>query len=485
MHPTASTPEVEVYVFDSFTLDAKRRSLSVGASEVALGSRALDLLITLVQHAGDVLSREELVSRVWPRTLVEDSSLRVHIAALRKALNDSPAESRYIVNVPGRGYSFVGQIVRPSGPTRVAAPARAPLPRLVGRDAMLDTLERMVGRCGVVSLLGPGGVGKTSVARHASARMAPTFAGGTWWVDLSPAKDSGVLAQVAATLGLPCSTLSGLTSALRDTALLLVLDNCEHVLEDVAVLVEAIAGQAPRVRVLCTSREPLHVAGEHVLRLAPLGLAPVSAQTLPEALRAPALALFVERARATAGTVVFDDSDVPDLRELCRQLDGMPLALELAAWRVASMGLKGLLARPDDWLAILTRGRRGAEPRHQTLRAAIDWSCQLLDDTERRVLCRLAVFEAPFSLTSAAAVVQMPGEPASIEEVVLSLVDKSLLQPCQQTRDTDDGTGYCLLRTIRSHALEGLAALPEAEAVRARHALEMQRLASRQPSVVA
>lgn len=484
MQTTVPSSETEIYSFDSFTLDAKRRSLLLGTSEVLVGSRALDLLITLVRHAGDVLSRDQLVSRVWPQTIVEDSSLRVHIAALRKALNDSPAESRYIVNVPGRGYSFSGQIARQRGPALPVHSARSPLPRLVGRDPVLDTLDAMVRRGGVVSIVGPAGVGKTSVARHALARMAALFPDGACWVDLSQSSASGAIAQVSDRLGLTCPDPAGLASALRTTALLLVLDNCEHVLEDVAVLVDAISAQAPQVRVLCTSREPLHVAGEHVLRLAPLALAPASAHTLPEALRAPALALFVERARATADTVVFDDSDVPDLRELCRQLDGMPLALELAAWRVASMGLKELLARPEDWLAILTRGRRGAEPRHQTLRAAIDWSCQLLDDTERRVLCCLAVFDAPFSLTSAAAVVQMPCGPASIEEVVLSLVDKSLLQPCLQARDTDDGTGYRFLQTTRSHALESLEALPEADAVRARHALEMQRLACRQPSGV-
>jgi len=264
-----------------------------------------------------------------------------------------------------------------------------------------------------------------------------------------------------------------------------VLDNCEHVLEEAATLIEALVGQAPRLRLLCTSREPLNVAGEHVLRLEPLAAAPVTARTLAEALQSPAVALFVERARAASDTVVFDDTDVVDLLELSRQLDGVPLALELAAWRMPAVGLKGLLARPDDWLALLTRGRRGAQPRHQSLRAAIDWSYGLLDELERRVLCGLAAFDAPFSLTSAVAVLAQPPVFVGVEDAVLRLVDKSLLQPCAQGCEMADGTCYRLLNATRLYARERLAELADADDIRARHAREMQRLAKRGPSKVA
>lgn len=481
------TSESQVYVFDGFTLDVGRRSLSRDDQDVVLGSRALDLLIALVEQAGEVLSRDHLVSRVWPRTFVEESSLRVHVAALRKALDDSAAGRRYIANVPGRGYSFVGQVGRQRRGS-AASPAeveRSVLPPLAGRESTLATLATMLQRCPVVSIVGPAGMGKTSTAQHALALNAPGFSGGANWVGLSQVRRGGVVAHVSGALDRPGADLPRLVATLRDTDMLLVLDNCEHVLEEAATLAEAIAAQAPRLRLICTSHEPLNVAGEHVLRLEPLAATPDKVRTLAEALQSPAVALFVERARAASDNTVFDDTDVPDLRELCRQLDGMPLALELAAWRMPAVGLKGLLARPDDWLLLLTRGRRGAQLRHQSLRAAIDWSYGLLDDLERRVLRSLAVFDAPFSLTSAVAVVERSPGGASIEDAVLRLVDKSLLQPCPQGCELDDGTCYRLLNTTRLYAMERLAELPDDGGVRARHALELQRLASRPSARVA
>jgi predicted ATPase/DNA-binding winged helix-turn-helix (wHTH) protein len=480
----AIASEVQLYVFDGFTLDVGRRSLSLGAEEVVVGSRALDLLIALVEQAGEVLSRDYLVSRVWPRTFVEDSSLRVHVAALRKALDDNAAGRRYIANVPGRGYSFVGQVSRQRRGLAAAEVEKSVLPPLTGRESTLATMASMLQRCPVVSIVGPGGIGKTSAAQHALANNAPGFSGGASWIDLSQVRKGSVIAHVSGALGRPGAELPGLVSVLRNTEVLLVLDNCEHVLEETAALAEAIVGQAPQLRIICTSREPLNVAGEHVLRLEPLAAAPDTAQTLAEALQSPAVALFVERARAASDAVVFDDADVPDLRELCRQLDGVPLALELAAWRMPAVGLKGLLARPDDWLLLLTRGRRGAQLRHQSLRAAIEWSYGLLDESEKRMLCSLAVFDAPFSLTSAVAVADRSPARAGVEDAVLRLVDKSLLQPCPLGCEKDDGTCYRLPTATRLYALEKLAELPEADAVRERHAREMQRLATRASAAV-
>jgi DNA-binding winged helix-turn-helix (wHTH) protein len=206
----------QVYVFGEFTLDVQRRALSQGNHEIALGSRALDLLIALVEGAGEVLSRDRLVARVWPRTIVEDSSLRVHVAALRKALDDRAGERRYIANVPGRGYTFVGEVSRQPrnfpAPRPIAEPPQHPCP--LGREATLMTLSAMVVRCPVVSVVGPGGVGKTSVAQHAFSRMASGFADGAHWVDLSLSHPAHVVTQVAQSLGRPGADLASLASFL-------------------------------------------------------------------------------------------------------------------------------------------------------------------------------------------------------------------------------------------------------------------------------
>jgi predicted ATPase len=450
-----------------------------GTGEVALGSRALDLLIALVENVDSVLSRDYLVSRVWPTTFVEESSLRVHVASLRRALGGGPNMGRRIVNVPGRGYSFIGPVEKL--PRAVALPvapeARRPLlpaaPPLVGRGPALAAAEAMLQRHRVVTIVGAGGVGKTALALHLLVGQAARVAGRTVHVDLSQPDSRPLLEQVAdALLQSPADVMP----ALQQAPALLLLDNCDHLLEDVAGFVEAVLVQAPLVQLLCTSREPLNVAEERVMRLEPLALPPASASTFDEALGQPAVELFVERAKAAADSLAFDDADVPALRALCELLDGLPLALELAAARIESLGLHGQLARQDEFLDMLTRGRRTAAPRHRSLRAVIDWGYELLDADERRVFCALSLFSDPFSLTSAAAVAARPQGTPATEEVVLALVDKSMLVACPEAGLAEDGTCFRLPDMLRRYGRERLAGLPDAEQVNARYARELLRL---------
>lgn len=471
-----------VYLFDGYTLDPQRRSLLKGTAEVALGSRALELLIALVENAGGVLTRAQLVSRVWPTTVVEDSSLRVHVAALRRAIEGDRPEPRRIVNLPGRGYSFVGPVSRQlrehAAPALAAArqaamPLPPRLPALLGREHPLAAIESLLRRHRIITIAGPGGIGKTSVAQHLLARQSKAFDGHAFRVDLSRAGPDAAVAQVVAdALGQP---VPDFLRGFGASPLLLVLDTCEHVVEDTAAFVEDLAARAPHVHLVCTSREPLHVSGERVVRLEALANAPDTATTLAQALGFAAVALFVERARAASDTVVFDDGDVPQLRTLCDLLDGVPLALELAAARIDTLGLQGLVERPDDLLDVLTRGRRTAAARHGTLRAAVDWSHALLNDEERRVFCMLSLFDGSFSLTRAAGVAGAARGATAVEEVVLALVDKSLLWTCPQANRSDDGTSFRMPGLLRCYGRQRLDDLPDAALARARHAQEMLR----------
>jgi predicted ATPase/DNA-binding winged helix-turn-helix (wHTH) protein len=464
-----------VYLFDGHTLDPQRRSLMRGSTEVSLGSRALDLLIALVEHADGVLSRDYLVSRVWPTTVVEDSSLRVHIAALRRALEPGSDASRRIVNVPGRGYRFNGPVSTraraPGVPSHAHLPLDSALPaalaELLGRESALAAVEAMTARHRIVTIAGPGGVGKSSLALHVLSRLARVFPGQMRRVDLSRASEGERVERVVAdTLG---HLVPELRPALQGSRTLLLLDNCEHLVEETASFVELLALRAPQAHVLCTSREPLHVAVERVFRLEPLALPPPSVTALAEARRYAAVELFVQRAQASSDTVRFEDADVPLLRSVCERMDGLPLALELAAAAVHTLGLGGLDARPEALLDILTRGRRNAAARHRTLRAVADWSHALLSADERRVFCALSLFDAPFSLSAAVASLDETSLGSPVGEIVLGLVDKSMLVSCPELASHHDGTGFRMSGLLRCYGLQRLAEWPDAAEVRARH----------------
>lgn len=478
----------DVFAFGPFQLAPAQRLLLDGDRPVPLGGRALDILIALVEHAGEIVSNDALTARVWPGITVEESNLRVHLASLRKALRDGLSGNRFISNVPGRGYSFVAPVEHLKQPRRrtellTSEPARAhnlPIPhtRVIGRTDIVDGILAQLPQRRCITIVGPGGIGKTTVALAVAEPLTASYADGVAFVDLAPVSDPQLMSSaLAARVGLALHAddpVAGLVASLREKKMLIVLDSCEHVIEMVAPLVEALLRGAPAVDILATSREPLRAQGEWVQRLSPLGLPPASATlSAAEALRSPAVQLFVERAAASAGGFDLADADAAVVAGICRRLDGIALAIEFAAGRVDAFGLQELANLLDDRFRVLRRGRRTALPRHQTLRATLDWSYELLAERERLMLRRLSIFPGGFSLVAAAEVAANGDTgPAEVGDLVGSLVAKSLVV----AEVASGATRYRLLDTTRAYAREKLERNGELAAVARRHAGYMRKL---------
>ncbi len=465
--------------FGPFRLFPGRRLLLRADKPVPLGSRAREILLTLVEHAGELVRKKELCARVWPNTVVEEGTLRVHIAALRKALRDGRPGTAYVENVSGHGYRFVAPVRRleTEPDATIAAPPRtnnlpALLSRVLGREQAMATLAEQLPQRRFMTLVGPGGIGKTTLAVTTANQLLASYPQGVCFVDLACIRDPSLIAAVvAAALGLapvPVDPVAGITASLKHKQMLLVLDNCEHLVEAAAQLAESLLDAAPGIHLLATSREPLEAQGEWVLRLAPLDLPPPGATlTAADALAFPAIQLFTDRVMARQASFLLADADVAIVADICRRLDGLPLAMELAAARVELLGLRELAARLDDRLRLLTTGRRTASWRHRTLRATLDWSYELLSPFEQTVLRRLAVFPGVFNVSSACAVAAKPGgDSQDVLEALTSLVGKSLLV----VQSSDDRVLYRLLETSRAYALEKLVRTPEAAETRRRHA---------------
>jgi len=470
----------EAFVFGAFRLLPAQRMLLEDGTPVRLGSRALDVLVALVQSAGNTLHKDQLIACAWPDTVVDEGVLRVNVAALRRALGDGRGGNRFITNIPGRGYSFVAPVRREQGQETAALQNRsalggnlpAPLTRVIGRTEIIATVVARVAQQRFLTIVGPGGIGKTTVAIAAAKALSGSYAGGVWFVGLGSLQDPALVpSAISAVLGSPPGLgdpLSSLVAWLRDKCALIVIDNCEHVVGAAAATAEAMLKAAPQVAILATSREPLRAEGEWLLRLPSLEVPPErSGLTAAEALSFPAVELFYERAVATLDGFDLADADIPIALEICRRLDGVPLAIELAAAQVDVFGVAGLAAHLNNRLAVLTRGHRTAMPRQQTLRATIDWSYELLSELERRLLCRLGIFPAGFALEAAAAVVSDGDDaPTTIGEGIASLVAKSLV-----TRDGSTPAGrWRLLETIRTYSLEKLSESGETNETARRHA---------------
>jgi predicted ATPase/DNA-binding winged helix-turn-helix (wHTH) protein len=472
----------DVFLFGPFRLIASERLLLNGNAPVAVGGRALDILIALVERAGEIVSHGDLVKRVWSDVIVESTSLRVHVAGLRKALGDGRDGARYITNVPTKGYCFVGSVQRSRQSRPIAAnsvgrittetlPER--LRRMVGRDETVGILLAEVTSRRFVSIVGPGGVGKTTVAIAVAHALEAEFPGSVCFVDLGAIQDGALLfTAVASAVGCLEQTqdsLQRLSAFLSDKRILLVLDSCEHVLESVASLTECLFREAPLAHMIATTREALRVEGEHIHQLSSLGTPASNAMlTAADALTSPAVQLFVDRAAAGGLRHELADEDAAVIADICRQLDGMPLAIELAASRAGVYGIDNLAKLIGHHLMLVWRSRRNV-PRHQTLQAMLDWSYDLLSDHEKSILSALSVFVGAFTLEMAQAVVpeQLERDELHIATAIASLLDKSLVSVSL----AEGASSYRLLDTTRSYAAVKARERGEDNAVARRHAL--------------
>jgi predicted ATPase/DNA-binding winged helix-turn-helix (wHTH) protein len=470
-----------LYQFGGFTLIPSQRRLFEGDRPVRLGDRAFDILVALVRRAGDLVGQHELIAEVWGKLYVEDANLRVHISNLRKVLSIDAQGARYIVNVVGQGYKFVAPVTAAEGVETVGfieAPTEHPhnlppaLPRLLGRDSFAATIERQLRERRFVTIVGPGGIGKTAMALKVAEAQLQDYRAGVWLVDLAPLADPAlVTSALARVLRMPIASadaLVGLVHALASKQMLLVLDNCEHVIDAAATLVEAILERAPNINVLATSREPLRTAGERVARLLPLDF-PIDSTRLNaiEALKFPAVQLFVERASQSVDAFALTDANAPVVADICRKLDGIPLAIELAAGQLEAFSLRAIAEALENRFRLLMRGNRTALPRQKTLGATLDWSYDALSDAERVILRRLSVFAGGFELEDACAVVccSKLGKPEVIGHIA-DLFSKSLLS----ADSSNEAVRYRLLDTTRAYAMEKLSATTEAVEFARRHA---------------
>ncbi len=472
--------------FGPFRLIPAERRLLRGEIAVDIGSRALDVLIALVESAGEVVGQRELMGRAWPNVVVGDGSLRVTIAGLRKALGDGE-DARYVANVTGRGYCFVAPVSRSTmqpSPSTPLAPVSEPHPvpkhrlpaqlaRMVGREDAVRALSMLLATRRFVSVVGPGGMGKTTVAISVAHALLEAFGDAVYFVDLGALADAtlvpSAVAAVLGAFGKAQDTLPGLLAYLDGRRLLLVLDNCEHVIDSVASLAERLHREAPLVHILTTSHEALRVEGEHVHLLTPLDY-PTSSEglTAADALATPAVQLFMERAFASGYALPLTDADAPTVAAICSRLDGMALAIELAGSRVGAYGLRGTADLLRNRFQLLWQGRRSAPPRHQTLSAMLDWSFNLLSDRDRRVFRRLSIFMGHFTLEAAQAVASDDQTDAvQVAEAIASLIDKSLIWVVS----IDGAAHHRLLDPTHAYAAKRLSETAEANAVAKRHAL--------------
>lgn len=529
----AAEVQRRVYAFQQWVVDPARRELRADGVAVPIGGRAFEILAVLVQAAGELVTKDDLMARVWPGAIVEENTLQVHISALRKALGGDRGLLR---TASGRGYRLLGTwTIQPQNPpaNRINVPAAPPAavaggtdlahspspPRtpppgaspqsaspqtasarstlsqatppqsnlplpgsdLIGRTAAVQHLRDLMSAYRVVTLTGPGGIGKTRLALQAARDLLADFENNVWLVELAPLADPALVPSAIETvlglaLGEPAVSAEAIARAVGGRKLLLVLDNCEHLIDPAARLVDTLMRMCPNVSVLSTSRELLRIDGECSYRVLPLDVPPEHPRSVDDVLGHSAVQLFVARTKSLNPGFSPNGQDLHAVGAICRRLDGIPLAIEFAAARAATLGLEQVVAGLDDRFGLLTSGRRTALPRHHTLRAMLDWSHDLLIDVERVVLRRLAVFAGGWTLQAACAILETPEiSTQDIVDAIASLATKSLVV----VETSTNPTRYLLLETIRAYALQKLTEAAELGVTRRSHARYFQDLFER------
>jgi predicted ATPase/DNA-binding winged helix-turn-helix (wHTH) protein len=461
--------------FGPYAFHLRQRLILDGDRPLRMGGRALDILQVLVERAGRVVRKEQLIALVWPTSVVEDINLRVHIAALRRALGDGENGQRYIVHVPQCGYSFIAPVRCDSAAQVVFEGLQTPqhnlparLTSVTGRDSLVGGLVRQMPLCRLMTITGAPGVGKSTVALRVAELLLQYYRDGVWQVDLSLIDDhTPLLDHVLRTLK---SDLTGLSTRHA----LLLLDNCDHRRDACRLAVETLLDAAPRLSILATSREALQVSLETLQRVPALAIPKRSAANcITEAMGHSSVQLFVSRARARQHDFRLREQDVSAVLEICRQLDGLPLAIELAAAQIDALALVGLQAQMANGLQVLSHGRRTAVARHQSMQAALDWSYQCLSEQEQRVLQRLSVFKLAFTLEAALAVISCPRLAVSeLAAIIEGLAQKSWLS---LERGASAGR-YRMLNTTRCYARTELERSGEGIDLERRHARYIKRI---------
>jgi predicted ATPase/DNA-binding winged helix-turn-helix (wHTH) protein len=449
----------------------------LGAPE-PLGPRAVAVLTHLVEHANEPVSKRALLDAAWPGVVVEEGNLSVQISAIRRVLAQVDGGDRWVETLARRGYRFVGPVNRAQVGTGPAprtlerlSNLPEPLTSFIGRALELVDIKRLLPRCRLLTIAGAGGMGKTRLALQTATEVAGSYRDGVLFVDLAKLNDStlvpSAIAQALSAPDMPGRPIvDALCTHLRGRELLLILDNCEHVLDAATEVVDALLRHAPALTAIATSRESLNIEGEQIYVLQPLSLPDASAP-LSIVQRSEAVQLFVERAARRQPDFDVTAENAGALAELCTRLDGIPLALELAAARMHALSVDQIIARLHDRFWLLSSGSRTALARQQTLRATFDWSHDLLTPGERTVLRRLAIFLGGFTLEAAGYVA---GDEEGAELDVIDTVSQLVAQSLLVAEFGSVGVRYRLLETTRAFALEKLEEAQEVDPIASKHA---------------